>query len=92
MIGLTLDFARKHLLALEPASLRICVLFNKHGRRKAGIDIPVDFFGWDCPNRFIVGYGMDYARMSCLPFIAILLAFMMVFLQNIIVVYHLYVY
>jgi hypoxanthine-guanine phosphoribosyltransferase len=32
--------------------------------------VPVDFFGWDCPNRFIVGYGMDYARMFItIPFI-----------------------
>lgn len=47
--GLTLDFARKHLLALEPASLRICVLFNKHGRRKNGIDSTLS-----CHAHFII--------------------------------------
>jgi len=71
--GLTLDWARKYILEKEPASLRLCVFLNKHGRRAPDLDIPIDFYAADCPNKFIVGYGMDFAQQyRCLPYIAVL--------------------
>jgi len=71
--GLTLDFARKHVLGGGAASLRIAVLFNKRGRRLPTLDITPDFCGFECPNKFIVGYGMDFAQhYRTLPFVSVL--------------------
>jgi hypoxanthine phosphoribosyltransferase len=69
--GLTLDYLRSQLLRRNPASLRICALLNKPERRTA--DVPVDYLGFDIPNEFVVGYGLDYAeRYRNLPYIGIL--------------------
>jgi hypoxanthine phosphoribosyltransferase len=69
--GLTLDYLRSQLLRRNPASLRICTLLNKPDRRKA--DVPVDYLGFDIPNEFVVGYGLDYAeRYRNLPYIGVL--------------------
>ncbi|EFO81162.1 hypoxanthine phosphoribosyltransferase [Oscillochloris trichoides DG-6] len=69
--GLTLAYLRSQLLRRNPASLRICTLLNKPERRKA--DVPVDYLGFDIPNEFVVGYGLDYAeRYRNLPYIGIL--------------------
>lgn len=69
--GRTLDYMRRSLLARSPASLRICTLLNKPERRE--VDVPVDYLGFDIPDEFVVGYGLDYAqKYRNLPFIAIL--------------------
>lgn len=69
--GLTLAYLRSLLLRREPASLRICTLLNKPERRRA--DVVVDYIGFDIPNAFVVGYGLDYAeRYRNLPYIGIL--------------------
>ncbi|NWG18846.1 MAG: hypoxanthine phosphoribosyltransferase [Chloroflexi bacterium] len=69
--GLTLAYLRSHLLSRKPASLRICALLNKPERRQA--DVPVDYLGFDIPNEFVVGYGLDYAeKYRNLPYIGVL--------------------
>lgn len=69
--GLTLAYLRSQLLRRGPASLRICTLLNKPERRTA--DVPVDYLGFDIPNEFVVGYGLDYAeRYRNLPYIGVL--------------------
>ena len=69
--GRTLAYMRRNLLARSPASLRICSLLNKPERRE--VDVPVDYLGFDIPDEFVVGYGLDYAQhYRNLPFIAVL--------------------
>jgi len=69
--GLTLNYLLRNLKEREPASLEVCVLFNKPGRRL--IDIPLKYKGFDLPDRFVVGYGLDHQeRYRNLPFIALL--------------------
>ncbi|GAB4449011.1 MAG: hypoxanthine phosphoribosyltransferase [Chloroflexi bacterium OHK40] len=69
--GLTLAYLRSQLLRRNPASLRICTLLNKPERRTA--DVPVDYIGFDIPNEFVVGYGLDYAEhYRNLPYIGVL--------------------
>lgn len=69
--GLTLAYLRSQLQRRNPASLRICTLLNKPERRTA--DVPVDYLGFDIPNEFVVGYGLDYAeRYRNLPYIGVL--------------------
>ena len=57
--GLTLQYLRKTLLAKQPASLKLCVLLNKTERRI--VDLEIDYVGFEIPDEFIVGYGLDYA-------------------------------
>jgi len=69
--GLTLVYLRSQLLRRNPASLRICSLLNKPERRTA--DVEVEYSGFDIPNEFVVGYGLDFAeRYRNLPYIGIL--------------------
>ena len=69
--GHTLAYMRRNLLARSPASLRICTLLNKPSRRT--VDVPVDYIGFDIPDEFVVGYGLDFAEIyRNLPFIAVL--------------------
>ena len=69
--GNSLDFTYKHLLAKEPASLKICTLLDKPERRAVkGVD--VDYVGFNIPDEFVVGYGLDYdQRYRNLPYIGI---------------------
>lgn len=69
--GYTLDYLLRTFRAREPASLRTCVLLSKPERRK--IEVPVDYLGFEIPNVWVVGYGLDYAdRFRTLPYIAAL--------------------
>lgn len=69
--GLTLHYLCENLLSRKPKSLKICTLLDKPERRK--IDIPVDYKGFDIPDEFIVGYGIDYAEnYRNLPYVGIL--------------------
>ena len=71
--GMTLAYLRSQLLRRNPASLRICTLLNKPERRTA--TVPVDYVGFDIPNAFVVGYGLDYAeRYRNLPYLGVLKA------------------
>ena len=69
--GVTLSKLKEELLKREPESLKICTLLNKPERRTAEID--VDYIGFDTPNEFIIGYGLDYAeKYRELPYIGVL--------------------
>lgn len=69
--GLTLAYLRESLQRRNPASLRICALLNKPSRREA--DVLLDYKGFDIPNEFVVGYGLDFAeRYRNLPYIGVL--------------------
>ncbi|RKD27652.1 hypoxanthine phosphoribosyltransferase [Caminicella sporogenes DSM 14501] len=67
--GLTLKYLYENLKSRKPKSIKICSLLDKHERRK--VDIEVDYIGFEIPDAFIVGYGIDYAeKYRNLPFIA----------------------
>ena len=67
--GVTLAALRELVAEHNPASLKICALLDKPSRRQ--IPISVDYVGFECPDEFLVGYGLDYAeRYRNLPFIA----------------------
>lgn len=69
--GLTLNKVRQMLLTREPASLRICALLSKPERHE--VDVPLDFLGFEVPDEFVVGYGLDFNQLyRNLPFIAVL--------------------
>jgi hypoxanthine phosphoribosyltransferase len=66
--GLTLTYLMSTLQARDPASIEVCALLDKSARRITPLDIR--YGGFDCPDRFVVGYGLDYAqRYRNLPFI-----------------------
>jgi len=68
--GLTLKYIRKILLERKPASLKICAFLNKKSRRIA--EVPLDYVGFEIPNEYVVGYGLDYEnRYRNLPYISI---------------------
>ncbi len=70
--GLTLSYLIRNLEARQPASLEICALLTKPSRRE--IDVPVRYVGFEIPNRFVVGYGLDFAeRYRNLPYVGVLL-------------------
>jgi hypoxanthine phosphoribosyltransferase len=69
--GLTLSWLLKNLESRQPASLQVCTLLRKPDAGK--VDVPVKYVGFDIPNEFVVGYGLDYAeRYRDLPFIGTL--------------------
>ena len=69
--GLTLHYLQEILLARGPRSLRTACLLSKPSRRK--IDVKVDYVGFTIEDRFVVGYGLDYAEQyRNLPYIAVL--------------------
>ena len=69
--GRTLDYLRRNLLARSPASLRILTLLDKPERRE--LQVPVDYVGFNIPNEFVVGYGLDFGEIyRNLPYIAVL--------------------
>ena len=69
--GLTLSYLMRNLESREPASLEICALMTKPSRRQ--IDVPVRYIGFEIPDRFVVGYGLDLAeRYRTLPYVAVL--------------------
>ncbi len=69
--GLTLNYMLKNLWERSPLSLEVCVLFNKPAHRL--IDIPIKYKGFDLPDRFVVGYGLDHLeRYRNLPYLGLL--------------------
>ena len=59
--GLTLNYLLKNLHSRNPASLEICTLLNKPANRK--VEIPVKYVGFEVPNAFLVGYGLDFKQL-----------------------------
>jgi hypoxanthine phosphoribosyltransferase len=69
--GLTLNYLVRYLRGKSPASLKICTLLDKPARRL--VDIPVDYVGFEIPDQFVVGYGLDYSeRYRNLRFVGVL--------------------
>jgi hypoxanthine phosphoribosyltransferase len=69
--GLTLSYLVRNLGAREPASLEVCALLVKQGRRQT--DVPVKYVGFEIPNRYVVGYGLDFGeRYRNLPHVAVM--------------------
>jgi hypoxanthine phosphoribosyltransferase len=69
--GLTLSYLMRNLESREPASLEICALLTKPDRRE--IDVPVRWIGFEIPNKFVIGYGLDFAeRYRNLPYVGVL--------------------
>lgn len=69
--GLTLSYLLRNLRSRNPASLKVCALFDKSRRRL--VEIPPDYIGFELPDLFVVGYGLDYReRYRNLPFIGLL--------------------
>jgi len=69
--GMTLNYVLNHLASHNPASLRVCTLLDKRVRRL--IDVPLDYIGFEIPDEFVVGYGLDYhGEYRNLPFIGVL--------------------
>jgi hypoxanthine phosphoribosyltransferase len=69
--GLTLQYLLRSLGAREPASVEVCALLVKPERRK--VDLPIRYVGFEIPNRFAIGYGLDHAeRHRNLPYVAAL--------------------
>jgi hypoxanthine phosphoribosyltransferase len=68
--GITLNKIRESVLSKRPHSIKICVLLNKKERRL--IDVPLDYVGFEIPDEFVVGYGLDYeSRFRNLPYISV---------------------
>ena len=69
--GLTLSYLMRNLGARKPASLDVVTLLTKPERRE--IEVPVRYVGFEIPNRFVIGYGLDFAeRYRNLPYVAVL--------------------
>ena len=69
--GLTLEYLYRHLKSRHPASLNICTLLDKPSRRQ--VEVPVKYVGFQIPDYFVVGYGLDYdEKYRNLPYIAVL--------------------
>lgn len=69
--GVTLHYLKQYLQVREPASIRIATLMDKPARRKA--DIHADYFAFEVPDAFVVGYGLDYdEKYRNLPYVGIL--------------------
>jgi hypoxanthine phosphoribosyltransferase len=69
--GLTLSYLLRTLKAREPASLEVCALLTKPERRK--VELPIRYTGFEIPNRFAIGYGLDHAEQyRNLPYVAAL--------------------
>ena len=69
--GLTLSYLMRNLESREPATLEVCALLTKPDRRE--IEVPVRYVGFEIPNRFVIGYGLDLGeRYRNLPYVAVL--------------------
>jgi len=68
--GLTLKFLAENILSRNPKSLKTCCLLDKPSRRK--VDVKVNYVGFEIPDEFVVGYGLDYAqKYRNLPFVGV---------------------
>ncbi len=58
--GLTLHYLLRNLRARNPASVEVCALLTKPDRRR--VELPIRYVGFEIPNRYVIGYGLDYAQ------------------------------
>ena len=71
--GNSLQFTYEHLLAKNPASLKICTLLDKPEGRRPGVTVTADYTGFKIPNEFVVGYGLDFnEHYRNLPYVGVL--------------------
>ena len=71
--GNSLQFTYNHLLEKEPASLEICTLLDKPSRRNPAVTVKPNYVGFEVPDAFVVGYGLDYNEYyRNLPYIGVL--------------------
>ena len=71
--GTSLDFTYNYLLTKNPASLKICTLLDKPERRKSWVTVKADSTGFTIPDKFVVGYGLDFnEHYRNLPFVGVL--------------------
>lgn len=71
--GNSLEFTYNHLMAKGPASLKICTLLDKPSRRRPDVTLKADYVGFEIPNEFVVGYGLDYnEHYRNLPFVGVM--------------------
>ncbi|MDD5686380.1 MAG: hypoxanthine phosphoribosyltransferase [Elusimicrobia bacterium] len=71
--GRTVNFVLKKLKTVNPKSVKICTLLNKPSRRLKDVNINIDYTGFNVPDKFVVGYGMDFNESyRNLPYIAVL--------------------
>ena len=69
--GLTLQYLLRNLRARTPGSLEVCALLTKPARRR--VELPIRYVGFEIPNRYVIGYGLDYAqRYRNLSYVAVL--------------------
>ena len=69
--GLTLSYLMRNLESREPETLEVCALLTKPDRRE--MEVPVRYVGFEIPNRFVIGYGLDFGeRYRNLPYVAVL--------------------
>jgi hypoxanthine phosphoribosyltransferase len=69
--GLTITYLLKQLAIRKPKSVRVCTLLSKTEART--VEVPIDYMGFEIPNRFVVGYGLDYdEKYRNLPYIGVL--------------------
>src|SRR5207237_5381536 len=69
--GLTLQYLLRNLRSREPRSLEVCALLTKPARRE--VELPIRYVGFEIPNKFAIGYGLDYEeRYRNLPYVAAL--------------------
>ena len=69
--GISLNFLKDLLLQRKPKSVKICTILNKPARRKTEVDL--DYCGFEVPDEFLVGYGLDYAeKYRNLPYVGVL--------------------
>lgn len=71
--GNSLEFTVSHLKSKEPASIKICTFLDKPEGRRPGVTLKADYVGYTIPNKFVVGYGLDYnEHYRNLPYVGIL--------------------
>ena len=71
--GNSLNFTYHHLLSKEPASLKICTLLDKPEGRNPQVTLEADYTGFQIPNEFVVGYGLDFnEHYRNLPYVGVL--------------------
>jgi hypoxanthine phosphoribosyltransferase len=69
--GRTLSYIIENLRTRGPASIKVCTLLDKPARRE--LEIPIDYVGFTIPDRFVIGYGLDYGEIyRNLPFVGVL--------------------
>ena len=71
--GRSLDYTYKHLMSKNPASVKICTLLDKPERRDPAVTVTADYTGFVIPNKFVVGYGLDFnEHYRNLPYVGVL--------------------